>query len=245
MPSYSLIKELHCNTVAEVSSPLLASKSTASARATGIVWALRDKFPIRIYLLQPTGTVGESPEVLSLSAGSTLHMAARPKNILATEDDLLAASCTLTAATDADTDPCFDGVLSLRNSALIALFTSGVKSLTLTCDVEVVNTEADRNATVCQFDATVLLDVRRDEDSDPGEGVSMLFPRVYSSIAALQAVDSLNAALPRVACLSTAEEGLGFWQLTAGTAAHNPSGGIIRPTDYATTTNERVWIRAL
>ena len=31
------------------------------------------------------------------------------------------------------------------------------------------------------------------------------------------------------------------WALKAGTDANNPAGGIVRPDDYATTTNEKVW----
>ena len=31
------------------------------------------------------------------------------------------------------------------------------------------------------------------------------------------------------------------WALKAGTDASNPAGGIVRPLDYATTTNEKVW----
>lgn len=36
---------------------------------------------------------------------------------------------------------------------------------------------------------------------------------------------------------------LSWWQLTAGTAAENSVGGIVRPDDYATTTNEKNWIQ--
>lgn len=33
------------------------------------------------------------------------------------------------------------------------------------------------------------------------------------------------------------------WVLTASTAANDPSNGVLRPNDYAATTNEKVWIR--
>lgn len=36
---------------------------------------------------------------------------------------------------------------------------------------------------------------------------------------------------------------LATWQLQAGTAAENPTGGIVRPDDYHATTNARVWVR--
>lgn len=36
-----------------------------------------------------------------------------------------------------------------------------------------------------------------------------------------------------------------FWYLRAGTESDNPDGGIVRPADYATTTNEKVWVGML
>lgn len=36
-----------------------------------------------------------------------------------------------------------------------------------------------------------------------------------------------------------------IWQLTAGTTAENASGGVVRPDDYASSTNEKVWIQRL
>ena len=45
-------------------------------------------------------------------------------------------------------------------------------------------------------------------------------------------------------CIQTAILGdLAMWQLQAGTAAENTAGGIIRPDDYHSTTNARVWVR--
>lgn len=38
---------------------------------------------------------------------------------------------------------------------------------------------------------------------------------------------------------------LQFWILVAGTAATNAAAGIVRPTDYAESTNEKYWIRVL
>ena len=34
-----------------------------------------------------------------------------------------------------------------------------------------------------------------------------------------------------------------IWFLKAGTDAENVSGGIVRPDDYAASTNEKVWVR--
>lgn len=36
-----------------------------------------------------------------------------------------------------------------------------------------------------------------------------------------------------------------FWRLVSGTDAEDTAGGIVRPDDYATTTNEKVWKQGL
>lgn len=38
---------------------------------------------------------------------------------------------------------------------------------------------------------------------------------------------------------------LQFWRLQAGTEAEDTAAGIVRPDDYADTTNERNWVRVL
>jgi hypothetical protein len=38
---------------------------------------------------------------------------------------------------------------------------------------------------------------------------------------------------------------LSLWNLVAGTDAENVAAGVVRPDDYATTTNEKVWKRVL
>lgn len=40
-------------------------------------------------------------------------------------------------------------------------------------------------------------------------------------------------------------DALQVWQLQAGTDAENAAGGIVRPDDYAASTNEKVWVRVL
>jgi hypothetical protein len=42
-----------------------------------------------------------------------------------------------------------------------------------------------------------------------------------------------------------ADSQLQFWLLQEGTAAEDAGAGIVRPDDYATTTNERNWVRVL
>jgi hypothetical protein len=45
--------------------------------------------------------------------------------------------------------------------------------------------------------------------------------------------------------VATAEGVVSQWRLTAGTDAENAAGGIVRPDDYASATNEKVWMRIM
>lgn len=80
----------------------------------------------------------------------------------------------------------------------------------------------------------------------PGTPLALL-----ANIAALKAlatvalVPSTEAPLVRQVFSSEPNEFVQAWQLTAGTQADNVAGGFARPTDYATTTNEKVWKRVL
>lgn len=44
-----------------------------------------------------------------------------------------------------------------------------------------------------------------------------------------------------VAMIMNTTYGVQYWQLVSGTDADNTVTGIVRPDDYATTTNEKVW----
>src|SRR5690606_36845298 len=35
------------------------------------------------------------------------------------------------------------------------------------------------------------------------------------------------------------------WNLQSGTDAEDAAGGVVRPDDYATTTNEKIWVRII
>jgi hypothetical protein len=61
-------------------------------------------------------------------------------------------------------------------------------------------------------------------------------------------LDSISTAAINLAtypllylCKTGTGGGIQGWQLTAGTDAESAASGIVRPDDYATTTNEKVW----
>jgi hypothetical protein len=71
---------------------------------------------------------------------------------------------------------------------------------------------------------------------------------ILADLAALRAVPTpalpLNPAAVRQVASATAGETVRAYQLEAGTAADNDDT-VIRPTDYAAETNERLWRRVL
>lgn len=73
----------------------------------------------------------------------------------------------------------------------------------------------------------------------PGLGIT--------STALLAGYTTLAVAAGRIMIIpeTNAEVGYTVWYLQAGTSAHDPGNGVVRPTDYATTTNEKIWVGIL
>jgi hypothetical protein len=60
----------------------------------------------------------------------------------------------------------------------------------------------------------------------------------------LDGIVTAGGAIPTGHVITTAVSGvLRTWQLQASTAAENEAGGLVRPDDYAVSTNERVWVK--
>lgn len=58
----------------------------------------------------------------------------------------------------------------------------------------------------------------------------------------LDSIVTLNVTVGQFVMLQISDI-LSIWQLRSGTTAENASGGIVRPDDYATTTNEKIWFQ--
>ena len=62
----------------------------------------------------------------------------------------------------------------------------------------------------------------------------------------LDSIATASLALGTTIEMVAAAEGVvSQWRLTAGTDAENAAGGIVRPDDYASATNEKVWMRIM
>ncbi len=85
---------------------------------------------------------------------------------------------------------------------------------------------------------------------DPLTGFGAQFPPLLTTVTQLEGTDKTALAgvptillTPPFAVLISIGNGAETWILTAGTDADDPTNGILRPADYATTTNERVWLK--
>ena len=62
----------------------------------------------------------------------------------------------------------------------------------------------------------------------------------------LDGIPTASLALGTTVEMVAAAEGVASqWRLTAGTDAEDETSGIVRPDDYADTTNEKVWVRIM
>jgi hypothetical protein len=108
-------------------------------------------------------------------------------------------------------------------------------------------------------DLTLRNNVLRDDDGTPialpdAEAwlfrYGMLNPGYWTALtggasqSVLDARVTAGGAVPTGHVVQTCIGGvLRTWQLQASTAAENEAGGLVRPDDYAASTNERVWVK--
>ena len=79
-------------------------------------------------------------------------------------------------------------------------------------------------------------------DSGPALGITTL---AGSSATALAGQVTLGQTRGRLMFVNDATYGFGLWENATGTTAENIGAGTLRAGDYATTTNESLWLRRL
>jgi hypothetical protein len=121
-------------------------------------------------------------------------------------------------------------------------------------EVEVIAT--GNSTQTYQTSASIGTDIitQSSQPSPPTTTFSQYYMRVETGLAGLQGgtssnLDGLvtaNGTYPVGICVFFIENGLPtIWQLTSGTQATDLGNGILRPLDYAATTNEKVWIQRM
>lgn len=59
----------------------------------------------------------------------------------------------------------------------------------------------------------------------------------------LDGLVTLNQGTGVLIYINDATEGVGFWELASGTTNESAANGVVRPDDYASSTNEKIWLR--
>ncbi len=236
-------------------------RTLTGPRVSGLVFYLRDILnPLEISFTRD-GTVVTA----TVLAGANVMRTGLKANV---GGSLLAGSSTFTLNGDTA-----EVVLSLNTTELIAYFASnisqGAREGSFLFEVETANAGGTIRETRLQEVAMVRRDVNTADDTDPtdvadnlyvfrgelfdddGQAITSKFAafrgeittRTGGGATALDGIATPALDLPFLAVLviaGTAE----LWLLAAGTDAE-ASPFVIRPDDYAASTNERVWKRVL
>lgn len=207
-----------------------------------IVLTQNDDQPIRLYMVQPSPYVGR---------GYPFYYTA-----LSGDEDVTCIvslrDCTTVPLTLASTEPMgailngFDGVLHL-NTEEVATFLSGRAQRDADFCIDLIDTGGHR---ISVFRRSITL-----RATDSGT-VTLTTPGVLYSLGItgltgggatnLDGLETVGRGVGSVQIVIRQVSGAwtqSSWRLTTGTAAEDEDGGIIRPDDYADTTNEKVWVR--
>jgi len=124
----------------------------------------------------------------------------------------------------------------------------------LTMEVEVIATGSSTQTYTTPASIASDIITQTSQPSPPTTTYSQYFMRVETGVTGLQGggssnLDGLvtaNGTYPVGIVVFILISGVPqMWQLTAGTQATNLGNGILRPVDYATTTNEKVWLQRM
>jgi hypothetical protein len=212
--------------------------------------------PVRIWLLDRGATAGSALTPAALPAGYTdLILAGRASNDY-TDGDLLFSVTEFTQVGSGATLH-YEGTLDLRGSDLA---TALAGRATLACVVDVTMQSADASLVerlVMRHPATALQAVYHGTEGATAAGTpsypvpsrlliwrSDLVGFTGGGATKLDGITTVGVSAGLLVALVKTSEGVeSHWRLDAGTTAENEAGGIVRPDDYAGTTNEKIWTR--
>ena len=145
------------------------------------------------------------------------------------------------------------GTLDFNTLGVRDLIVSGQNS-DLTLEVEA--TSSGSSTQTYQQSASVSSDIitAATQPTPPVTTFGTGYMRVETGITGLTGgggtkLDGLitaNGTYPTGICVFIVIGGIPqIWQLTSGTTAENANGGVVRPDDYAASTNEKVWLQRM
>lgn len=145
------------------------------------------------------------------------------------------------------------GTLDFNTMGVRDLISAG-QNTALTMEVEVI--ASGSSTQTYQQNASVSSDIitAATQPTPPVTVFSTGYMRVETGITGLigggaTKLDGLitaNGTYPTGICVFIVIGGIPqIWQLTSGTTAENANNGVVRPDDYAATTNEKVWLQRM
>lgn len=192
---------------------------------------------------------GSTPERLEASATISLRLK------LTKEAATTLASCSSWTRPAADSGY-YTGTMSLNTTQI----TTSLFDLTANAETDEFTVffelewapAADATAVRKSDDASIVLvrSVVTGTESAATDTTAATALQTLTSITALtggtstclDAVATLNVSVGKLVALAITNE-FQIWQLQSGTAAENAANGIVRPDDYAATSNEKIWFR--
>lgn len=203
-----------------------------------------------------------SPELLP--GGTTLCFGGKQLNDFA--GDFLFSSTSFTAATTTNISDFLDSdfyysAINLNTTEITTALGDNDREVAAMCELELDISGAGERASTPIINCVLEADICRGGEGTSSSGnppwpsdVSELIRfknDITSGIGGTSAdLDNLVTAtvtdLPYTVAFLNADNSdtLEFWTLTSGTDAESYPGNLIRPDDWATTTNERVWKRS-
>lgn len=202
------------------------------------------------------------PELLA--SGTTITFGIKANNDFAGSYLASATSwtaATTTASTDQVDSDFYYSTVDLTGSGVTDLLGSNDRQAEAMCEWELDISGAGERISTSIIDVTLEADLNRGGEGTPSGGnppwpsdVSQLIRYrndITSGIGGTSAdIDSLTTTsitdFPYTIAINNADnsDNLEFWTLSSGTSAEDYGNGIIRPDDYATTTNQKIWTRS-
>ena len=151
-----------------------------------------------------------------------------------------------------------NGTVNARTSGVLALIGSSTSAVVT--NLEVQKTVATIDTTVAlRLDTSIQPELISSTPGTPSAGVSYyttmtavgsgpalgITTLAGSGATALAGQVTLGQVRGRQLFINDATYGFGLWENATGTTAESISTGILRAGDYATTTNESLWLRRL
>lgn len=209
--------------------------------AASLFLTQNDDYPFQLFMVQPTRYLGSRyPFSYTEASGEgTCIVSLR---------DVMGAPLTL-----ASTEPMtpivngFEGLLHL-NTAEVTTFLSGRPELDAAFCIDMIDGSGNR---ISPFRRSVVL-----RATDSGAATSTQVPGVIynpaiigltgGGLTNLDGIVTTAKPIGSLQILTRQVSGVwveSTWKLIAGTTSEDEDGGVVRPDDYAASTNEKVWVR--